>query len=413
MKKTCFVIMGYGIKNGLDLDKTYYQIIKPCIEKNGLVPYKLFDNDEFNAFRCDEISGSASIDFEFVMCLNGADIVIADISTMNNNAIYELGARHALKPRSTILLCAKDKMNDFRFFDLTYVPIIFYEHDGLHIKPDAIKETCEKLNKSISFSVKSNADIPDNPISRALKEIKAYRPTVPDESIYQVYQEGMSFLSNNEFDLALSSFKKLIEADESEENVLLYTLAWYKNAEKNYSTKGLIECLNYMREKLDIEKSLSEEICGRAAAISLRIFNASKDVIYYHEALRYYMRGASLCRKNLYCPRNYCALLLRIIEVTDDNNVIREYYYTAKHHAKAFLHMNLNTSVLSFEEQIYYRYNKQDLNAIINDGYSEYNKTIEQISTDNEITPLQKETLLKGIERLNNSIITICDLLKQ
>ena len=62
MKKSCFVIMGYGIKNGLDLDKTYYQIIKPCIEKNGLVPYKLYDNNEFNAFRCDEISGSASID---------------------------------------------------------------------------------------------------------------------------------------------------------------------------------------------------------------------------------------------------------------------------------------------------------------------------------------------------------------
>ena len=36
MKKSCFVIMGYGIKNNINLDLTYSKIIKPCIIKNEL-----------------------------------------------------------------------------------------------------------------------------------------------------------------------------------------------------------------------------------------------------------------------------------------------------------------------------------------------------------------------------------------
>ena len=30
MNKTCFVIMGYGIKNNLNLDLAYEEIIKPA-----------------------------------------------------------------------------------------------------------------------------------------------------------------------------------------------------------------------------------------------------------------------------------------------------------------------------------------------------------------------------------------------
>ena len=37
-----------------------------------------------------------------------ADLVIADITTFNPNAIYELGVRHAVRPYSTIIL--KEKM---------------------------------------------------------------------------------------------------------------------------------------------------------------------------------------------------------------------------------------------------------------------------------------------------------------
>ena len=38
-----------------------------------------------------------------------ADVVIADVSTSNPNAFYELGVRHALRPYTTITI-AEDKM---------------------------------------------------------------------------------------------------------------------------------------------------------------------------------------------------------------------------------------------------------------------------------------------------------------
>lgn len=56
MNKTCFVIMGYGIKNNLNLDLAYEEIIKPCIIENQLIPFPLYKESSYNAYRCDEIS---------------------------------------------------------------------------------------------------------------------------------------------------------------------------------------------------------------------------------------------------------------------------------------------------------------------------------------------------------------------
>jgi hypothetical protein len=42
--------------------------------------------------------------------LLGADLVIADLSTSNVNAIYELGVRHALRPHTTIVM-AESNLN--------------------------------------------------------------------------------------------------------------------------------------------------------------------------------------------------------------------------------------------------------------------------------------------------------------
>lgn len=406
MKKTCFVIMGYGIKNNINLDLTYEKIIKPCIIENQLIPYPLFKEKSYNAFRCDEISGTISIDYKFVTCLKGADIVVADISTMNVNAIYELGARHALKPRSTILLCAKDKEKDFRFFDITYVPIIFYEHSGTFLKKEVILETKKLLNNFLDFSINTSTTVPDNPICRVLNEENVYPDiTVSNDTVYHMYQKGRSLLDNNMFTEALEVLEELYTNDSSEENLLLLVLAKYKIAEKNNSCKELVECINLIKKNTDIENSTSEYLFGRLAAICLRIYNISNDIDYYYSALEYYRYGASFCKKNLYCPRNYCALLLRICEITEEQNVIREYYYTAKHFAKLYLNMNVNVKNNgNYDELIYYKYNIIDLKAIINDKYDESEKIILQIQNDNDISKRQKSTIIDGINKLQQSI---------
>lgn len=409
MNKTCFVIMGYGIKNNLNLDLTYEKIIKPCIVKNQLFPFPLYEESSYNAYRCDEISGTVSIDYKFVTCLNGADIVIADISTMNVNAIYELGARHALKPRTTILLCAKEKEKEFKFFDITYVPIIFYEHNGTFLREDVIYKTKKQLNSFLDFAINTSTNVPDNPIYRALNENHVYNnDKSSNNTIYEMYKKARELLDDNNFQDALEILDELYNNDSSEENLLLLVLAKYKIAEKNNSCKDLIECINLIKQNTDIENSTSEYLFGRLAAICLRVYNLSGDPEYYYSALEYYRIGSCFCKKNLYCPRNYCALLLRIYEITEDKNVIKEYYYTAKHFAKLYLNINVNVKNNgSYDERIYYTYNTIDLKAIVNDEYNDVEKIVNRIQNDKDISKRQKSTLIVGINTLKQSIDNI------
>lgn len=407
MKKTCFVIMGFGVKNGINLDLTYNEIIKPCIKKNDLIPFQLYEESKYNAYRCDEISGTTSIDYKFVTCLNGADIVIADISTMNANAIYELGARHALKPRSTILLCAKDKRREFSFFDITYVPIIFYEHEGIYLENSAVKDASSQLNAFLDFAIHSTTDLPDNPIQRALIEGKSYTHFNPKpQNIYKLYTSGKEALDNNDYVNAERILQRLYKIDSSEENLLLWVLAKYKMEEEKNSIKGLVECINILNDRIDIRNSRSESLFGRLAAICLRIFQLCGDIQYYYSALEYYRCGSNYCTDNLYCPRNYCSTLLRIHEVTDDINTIREYYYTAVHFAKIFLNLDMQSKRTgSYDERIYYFYNVNDLKSIVNGEYLDYDKVFCRLLNDSDISERQRNTIACGIKRLNEDLL--------
>ena len=407
--------MGFGTKNNINLDLTYNEIIKTCILENDLIPFQLYKEQKYNAFRCDEISGTTSIDYKFVTCLNGADIVIADISTMNNNAVYELGARHALKPRSTILLCAKEKANDFNFFDISYVPIIFYEHDGLKLDNNVIQETKYKLNNLIEFCVNSSFSLPDNPIHRALLEKKEYDKIDYEnekESTYSLYKRGRKKLDDNEFEEALPLLEELYKNSPSEENLLLLVLCQYKISESKHSCKSLIDSLNFILENINVETCCSEKVFGRLAAISLRIYNISKDDEYYYSALKYYRKGSEYSSLNLYCPRNYCALLFRIHEITDDINIIREYYFTAKHYAKLFVHsVALASKSGNYEQKLYYFFNKNDLKAIISGDYNSCLTSLDRLN-DNDISQRQIKTIKEGAQKLSEDIKKMEELVK-
>ena len=103
--KRCFVVMGFGVKTDfatgrkLDLDKSYRLLIKPVVEEKGLV-----------CVRADEIRHSGAIDVPMYQELLDSHVVIADLSTANPNALYELGVRHALRPRTTIVISRSSPM---------------------------------------------------------------------------------------------------------------------------------------------------------------------------------------------------------------------------------------------------------------------------------------------------------------
>jgi hypothetical protein len=166
----CFVAMGFGQKTAfylgkkkprvLDLDKTYQNIIKPAVEAAGL-----------KCVRADEIQVSTLIDLPMYQQLLEADVVVADISTSNANAIYELGVRHALRPRTTIAMAE----NEFAFpFDISHLSLIRYEHLGPDIGATEAKRVIDLLKGKLQ-AVQATPQV-DSPVFIFLPAIAPQRP---------------------------------------------------------------------------------------------------------------------------------------------------------------------------------------------------------------------------------------------
>jgi MAP3K TRAFs-binding domain len=133
--------MGFGKKTDyptgrvLDLDKSYMYIIKPAAEAAG-----------YQCTRADEIQHSGNINVPMYQQLLNADVVIADVSTYNPNAFYELGVRHALKPYTTITI-AEDKL--VFPFDVGQIVIRKYHHLGEGIDFGEVERMRAELQNAI------------------------------------------------------------------------------------------------------------------------------------------------------------------------------------------------------------------------------------------------------------------------
>jgi len=160
---SCFVIMGYGKKTdfkqnkSFDLDKTYRNIIKPAAEAAG-----------FKCKRADEVQHAGVIDVPMYERLLMADLVIADVSTANINAFFELGVRYALRPKTTIVIAEK---NFEMGFDMGHVVIRRYEHLGSGIDYDEVERVKEELTKACREIPQT--DQTDSPVYTFLADLVA------------------------------------------------------------------------------------------------------------------------------------------------------------------------------------------------------------------------------------------------
>ena len=164
-KKKCFVVMGFGEKvdfqqqKTFDLDKSYRIIIKKAVEEAGL-----------ECIRADDIIHSGVIDKPMYQMLLEADLVVADLSTSNANAIYELGVRHALRPNTTIVIAEKN----FKFpYDVKSLLIRTYNHLGPGIDAEEAEDFRAGLIKAIQVLV-AQQDV-DSPVYTFLPTLQ--KPT--------------------------------------------------------------------------------------------------------------------------------------------------------------------------------------------------------------------------------------------
>ena len=165
---TCFVVMGFNTKPDpntgkvFDLDKSYKYIIKPAVEAAG-----------FTCKRADEIMHSGVIDVPMYEQLLNADLVVADLSTSNVNAFFELGVRYALRPRATICIAESGFKNPF---DTNHIKFTPYDHAGSAIDFGEVERMREVLRTACEAARTGNAT--DSPVYTFLHQL---RPPIGDK----------------------------------------------------------------------------------------------------------------------------------------------------------------------------------------------------------------------------------------
>ncbi len=308
-QKSCFVVMGFGVKTDfatgrkLDLNKSYRLLIKPVVESKNIT-----------CLRADEMLYSGTIDMQMYLELLNADIVVADISTANPNALYELGLRHALKPRTTIVISENQMAYPF---DLNHIKITSYTHLG-----DAIDyEEVERFRKVLSDTLDDvltnvQTDSPlytflqlDPPslreqINKAVaekkEELEAAAPAPESQQTLSVITEqAEDAVERNDFITAQALFNSALliwkpEGDNSKAGTNTYLI--HRLAFVTYKSKFPDE-LTSLHKALDLLKSIDlqhtndTETVSLAGAIEKRLFEAGQGEDHLAAGIEYYQRG--------------------------------------------------------------------------------------------------------------------------
>lgn len=301
-KKKCFVVMGFGEKTDLatgrtlDLDKTYRIIIKKAVEEAGL-----------ECIRADDIKHAGLIDVPMYELLLEADIVIADLSTANPNAIYELGVRHALRPHTTIIMAE----SQFKFpFDLSHIVIRPYEHLGKGI--DA--EHAEKVRDELKDAIHKLLDEPDvdSPVYRFLPKLRAWNagvapileaavaePAQPvaaaaavaadESSIAELMEMFREAKKESEWSSAVRSLKRLLEKRPTPYFQQQLALATYKSKKPDPVTA--LNAAKEILEKLHPYTSTDPETLGLWGAVHKRLYELTGDTAALDESIWAYEKG--------------------------------------------------------------------------------------------------------------------------
>lgn len=322
-KPLCFVIMGFGEKKDpetnrtINLDETYKKIIRPAVEACNV-----------DCVRADEIIDSGIIDRSMYALLYHADIVIADISTYNSNALYELGARHVLKPHSTIII---KEGNGGLPFDLSHIRTFNYEHLGNEITAKEAARSLKELKLLIN-AVRENPII-DSPLYVHIPKI--VKPILSKEdldeiigtlkkkenTIYSLTERAKEYMKEDKFTEAADIWKKLSDKIENEiYYIQQQALCTYKS---KYPSEmfALTSALQIMAK---IKECNDTETLGIMGAINKRIWEQSKDSIYLEAAIEMYQKGWNIFR-DYYTGENYahCMEEKALLEEEDKE---RNYY---------------------------------------------------------------------------------------
>lgn len=348
---TCFVVMGFGKKTDfetgrvLDLDTSYRNMIKPAVEAAGL-----------RCIRADEIVHSGLIDVPMYEQLLNADVVVADLSTSNKNAFYELGVRHALRPFTTVVIC-EDGIKTFPF-DVNHVAVRQYHHLGEDIGFSEAMRFRQVLTDTIVEIKKKDPREKDSPVytflnglnppalaatvqaavQTAARETGAKagsEPESPPKSNDQTHSLLMQQVDDaqNRSDFAtakslLAAIRVMMKAQapkRPEDPYIIQRLALLTYKSKLPTEVGALKEARDLLVALDPATSNDTETLGLWGAVHKRLWTLTKDRGQLDEAIRGYERGFYL-RNDYYNGINLAYLLnVRAAEGADPAEAIADF----------------------------------------------------------------------------------------
>lgn len=321
-KKRCFVVMGFGVKTDyatgrkLDLNKSYRLLIRPVVEQMGL-----------ECVRADEIMHSGTIDVPMYRELLMADVVIADLSTANVNAFYELGVRHALKPYTTVVI-SEDRMP--YPFDLNHIRITQYTHLGSAIDFDEVERFRKALSEVLQHVLQHPE--PDSPVYTFLD--KLLPPEIADvacvpgqacalgekgKALSTLMEEGEDAIDHGEFVLARNLFQAAVDLGSQRKSALDDTwavqmgerfahdpylihrlaLCTYKAVEPD-RVSSLQKALSLL-DKLNLKHTNDAETVSMAGGIEKKLYECGQGIAHLEMAIHYFQRGFFLLNNRYNC----------------------------------------------------------------------------------------------------------------
>lgn len=291
MQKTCFVIIGFGVKTDhatgreIDLDKTFKNIIEPVFTELG-----------FLCYRASDIQHSGVIDIPMYENILKADFVVADLTTLNPNVLYELGIRHAVKKNTTIVI--SDKLLKYPF-DLSHILIDSYEHLGKAIDYDEVVRFKELLKVKIQALL--NEPKIDSPIytffpnlnvpSFTEEEIKEIQESKDEEeSITELLNDAEEAKDKKDYPTAIKLLEKAAKINLGSDFILQrLALATYKS--KLPDAISALSNAELILEELNPKQTTDIETLGLSGAINKRFYEELDEVEFLEKALWFYKRG--------------------------------------------------------------------------------------------------------------------------
>jgi hypothetical protein len=150
-RRQCFVIAPIGDMDSAarrQTDGLLRAVIAPVLSEHG-----------FDVFAAHQMSDPGSITAQVIKLLLETDLVVADLTDLNPNVMYELAVRHAAEKPVIVLAPRTQKLP----FDIYVERMIPYSTDMM-----GVEELKEALDKMVPKALSDKR--PDNPISRSVGE---------------------------------------------------------------------------------------------------------------------------------------------------------------------------------------------------------------------------------------------------